>query len=196
MAAQQTGFFHHGGRRIAYASVGDGPPLVLPAWWVSNIAEDWKRDSFRRFVESLGRTRRVIRYDRLGCGLSHRQRPSETMSIDYEADLLGALIDELELDRVSLFGSSCGGPTSIVYATRNPERVDRVVLYGSYANGADLGSPTLSRATVELVRTHWGLGSQVLADIFVPSADLEDRATFAAFQRRSADAAMAADLMH
>src|SRR5262249_59298822 len=33
MAAQQTGFFHHRGRRIAYASVGEGPPLVLPAWW-------------------------------------------------------------------------------------------------------------------------------------------------------------------
>lgn len=38
--AQQTGFFRHEGRRVAYAVVGDGPPLVLPAWWVSNIAED------------------------------------------------------------------------------------------------------------------------------------------------------------
>src|SRR5580765_6043048 len=99
MAAQQTGFFHHGGRRIAYASVGEGPPLVLPAWWVSNVAEDWKGDNFRRFVEALGRTRHVIRYDRLGCGLSQRERPPATMSIDYEADLLGALVDELGLDR-------------------------------------------------------------------------------------------------
>src|SRR5262249_55729922 len=126
MLAQQTGFFNHDGRRIAYASVGEGPPLVLPAWWVSNIAEDWKRDAFRRFVEALGGARRVIRYDRLGCGLSQRERPPGTMSIDYEAEVLGALVDELELDRVSLFGSSCGGPTAIVYAARNPERVDRL----------------------------------------------------------------------
>jgi len=195
MAAQQTGFFHHGGRRIAYASVGEGPPLVLPAWWVSNLAEDWKRDNFRHFVETLGRTRRVIRYDRLGCGLSQRERPPETMSIDYEADLLGALLDELELDRVSVFGSSCGGPTAIAYAARNPERVDRLVLYGTYANGAALGSSDVRRATVDLVRTHWGLGSRMLADVFVPSADTDDRDTFAAFQRSSAEAAMAAAFM-
>jgi pimeloyl-ACP methyl ester carboxylesterase len=195
VASQRTGFFHHRGRRIAYASVGEGAPLVLPGWWVSNIAEDWKRDNFRRFVEALGRTPRVIRYDRLGCGLSQRERPPETMSIDHEADLLGALIDELGLDRISLFGSSCGGPTAIAYASRNPERVDRLVLYGSYANGADLGSPDLRRATVDLVRTHWGLGSRMLADIFVPSADMQDRDAFAAFQRQSADAATAADLM-
>jgi len=195
MAAQQTSFFHHDGRRIAYASVGDGPPLVLPGWWVSNIAEDWKRDNFRRFIESLGRARRVIRYDRLGCGISDRERPPETMSIDYEADLLGALLDELELDRVPLFGSSCGGPTAIVYAARHPERVERIVLYGTYANGADLGSTDMRRATVELVRTHWGLGSRVLADMFVPSADAQDRDTFAGFQRHGADAATAAALM-
>ena len=195
MSAQQTGFFHHAGRRIAYASVGEGPPLVLPAWWVSHIVEDWKRDSFRHFVEALGRARRVIRYDRLGCGLSQRERPPETMSVDYEADLLGALVDELALDRFSLFGSSCGGPTAIAYATRNPERVDRLVLYGTYANGADLGSAGVRRATVELVRTHWGLGSQMLADIFVPSAGMKDRDAFAAFQRHAADAATAADLM-
>jgi pimeloyl-ACP methyl ester carboxylesterase/DNA-binding CsgD family transcriptional regulator len=195
MAAQQTGFFQHGGRRIAYASVGEGPPLVLPAWWVSHLAEDWKHENFRRFVEALGRTRRVIRYDRLGCGLSQRERPPETMSIDYEADLLGALVDELELGRVSVFGSSCGGPTAVAYAARNPERVDRLVLYGSYANGADLGSSDLRRATVELVRTHWGLGSRMLADLFVPSADAGDRDAFAAFQRHSADTAMAAALM-
>ena len=195
MAAQRTGFFRHNGRRIAYASVGVGPPLVLPAWWVSNIAEDWKRNNFRRFVETLGSNRRVIRYDRLGCGLSERERPPETMSVDYEAELLGALLDELELDRVSLFGSSAGGPTAISYAAQHPERVDRLVLYGTYVNGADLGSTDLRRATVELVQAHWGLGSRMLADVFVPSADKEDRDDFAVFQRHAADAATAAHLM-
>jgi pimeloyl-ACP methyl ester carboxylesterase/DNA-binding CsgD family transcriptional regulator len=195
MTSQETGFFNHDGFRIAYASSGDGPPLVLPAWWVSNIAEDWKRDSFRAFIGALGRTRRVLRYDRLGCGLSQRERPVETMSVEYEADLLGALLDTLALDRVTLFGSSCGGPTAVTYAARHPERVDGLVLYGTYANGADLGSPAMRRATVELVRTHWGLGSRMLADMFVPSATAEDRDAFAAFQRHSADAAVAGSLM-
>jgi pimeloyl-ACP methyl ester carboxylesterase/DNA-binding CsgD family transcriptional regulator len=195
MAAQETGFFHHDGRRIAYACVGEGPPLVFPAWWVSNIVEDWKRENFRRFVEALGATRRVIRYDRLGCGLSERERAPETMSIDYETDVLGALVDELELDRISLFGSSCGGPIAIAYTARHPERVDRLVLYGTYANGSDLGPADARRAIVELVGTHWGLGSRMLADVFVPSAGNDDRDAFAAFQRHSTSSTMAAALM-
>ncbi|MHB8643305.1 MAG: alpha/beta fold hydrolase [Gaiellaceae bacterium] len=195
MDTQQTGFFRFGGHRIAFASVGEGPPLVLPAWWVSNVVDDWQRERFRRFVAALAQGRRVIRYDRLGCGMSDRDRSPDTLSIDYEADTLAALIDHLELDRVQLFGSSCGGPTAVAYAVRHPDRVDRVVLYGTYANGADLGSDNTRRATVDLVRTHWGIGSRLLADIFAPSADANERDDFAVFQRKSADANMAAELM-
>jgi hypothetical protein len=41
MCSQRTAFFRLDGRRIAHATVGTGPPLVLAAWWVSNIVEDW-----------------------------------------------------------------------------------------------------------------------------------------------------------
>lgn len=195
MGAQQTGFFRFDGHRIAYATAGAGPPIVLPAWWVSNVAEDWKRDNFRRFVEGLAAERTVIRYDRLGCGMSDRERPPDTLSIPYEADLLSALVNHLELDRFSFFGSSCGGPTAVAYAVRNPERVERIVLYGTYANGADLGPRDMRNATVDLVRAHWGLGSRMLADMFVPNANSDERDQFAVFQRLSADATMAGDFM-
>ena len=72
--AQRTGFVELDGRRIAYAMVGDGPPLVLPAWWVSNLVEDWSSTAFRGFVEALAKRYRVLRYDRLGTGLSDRDR--------------------------------------------------------------------------------------------------------------------------
>jgi hypothetical protein len=39
---QTTGFVRlPGGLRIAFAVVGSGPAVVLPAWWVSNVVEDW-----------------------------------------------------------------------------------------------------------------------------------------------------------
>src|SRR4051812_21513067 len=102
MVEQRTGFFRVDAHRIAYATVGEGPPLVLPAWWVSNIVEDWKDTRFRPFVEALAAGRQVIRYDRLGCGMSDRVRPPETLSLDFEVATLAALLDHLGVERVPL----------------------------------------------------------------------------------------------
>jgi pimeloyl-ACP methyl ester carboxylesterase/DNA-binding CsgD family transcriptional regulator len=195
VARQQTGFVRVHGHRIAFATVGDGPPLVFPAWWVSNVVEDWKDERFRRFLDAFASTRRVIRYDRLGCGMSDRERPRDTLTLEFEVATLETLLAHLELERVSLVGGSSGGPTSVVYAVRHPERVDRVVLYGSFAHGAAVARPAVKQATLDLVRSHWGLGSRLLADVFVPSGDRGERDAFASFQRRSATAEAAADLL-
>jgi pimeloyl-ACP methyl ester carboxylesterase/DNA-binding CsgD family transcriptional regulator len=192
---QQTGFFRFDGHRIAFATVGEGAPIVLPAWWVSNVVEDWKISAYRSFMESLAAGKQVIRYDRLGCGMSDRERPRETMTLDYELAMLDAVIDHLDPGRFSLVGGSFAGCTAAVYAARHEERVDRIVLYGSFANGAELARPVARDAMNELVRKHWGLGSRMLADTFVPSGTGEERASFASFQRNSASAEMAADLL-
>ena len=42
---QTTGFARlPDGKRVAFAVVGNGPAVVLPAWWVSNLVEDWHFD--------------------------------------------------------------------------------------------------------------------------------------------------------
>jgi len=195
MGGQRTAFFRLDGYRIAFATVGTGPALVLPAWWVSNIIEDWKDERIRTFIEALATGKQVVRYDRLGCGMSDRTRPEETLSLDFEVATLGALLDHLGLARVSLYGGSFGGCTAVAYAVRNPERVDRLVLYGSFANGDHLAAPEMRQATLELVRSHWGLGSRLLTELFVPSGDADERESFARFQRESATADIAADLI-
>jgi DNA-binding CsgD family transcriptional regulator len=45
------------------------------------------------------------------------------------------------------------------------------------------------------VRRHWGLGSRLLAEAFVPSGNAEERASFAVFQRSASTAESAADLL-
>jgi pimeloyl-ACP methyl ester carboxylesterase/DNA-binding CsgD family transcriptional regulator len=195
VAEQRTGFLRVDGHRIAYATVGSGPHLVVPAWWVSNIVEDWKDSRFRRFVEALAAGQQVIRYDRLGCGMSDRDRPRETLSLEFEVATLTALLDHLGLERVSLFGGSTGGCTGLAFAVRNPGRVDRLVLYGSFANGANVASPNVRRTMSELVRSHWGLGSRMLAEVFVPTGGADERESFATFQRKSATAETAAALL-
>jgi pimeloyl-ACP methyl ester carboxylesterase/DNA-binding CsgD family transcriptional regulator len=192
---QRTGFLEHDGCRVAFATVGEGPPLVLPAFWISHVGEDWGYPAFRRFVESLAQGRSVVRYDRSGTGLSDRDRRPATLTLEYEVEVLAALVDTLGFDRTALFGSSAGGPIGVAYAARSPERVERLVLYGTFAAGTSIGTPETQAAMVELVRSSWGLGSRVLADIFGPSASASERRELAAIQRTAATAATAARLI-
>jgi len=192
---QQTGFVEFEGKQVAYAAVGDGPLLVMPSWWVSHVVEDWRDTGFREFIEALAGSHRVVRYDRLGTGLSDRDRPAGTLTLDHEVALLETVVDEFAPDSLSLFGISCGAPTSAVYSVRHPELVDRVVIYGGYANGRALGRPEALTAMTELVRSSWGLGSRMIVDIFTPSAPAGRRRIMAAYQRAAAAPETAADLL-
>jgi pimeloyl-ACP methyl ester carboxylesterase len=49
---------------------------------------------------------------------------------------LEAVVDALKLKRFALYGISAGGPATIAYAARHPERVTRVILYDTYAVGS------------------------------------------------------------
>jgi pimeloyl-ACP methyl ester carboxylesterase/DNA-binding CsgD family transcriptional regulator len=192
----QTGFFRFDDHRIAYATVGEGQVLFLPAWWVSHITEDWRGDAYRGFVEALAQRYTVVRYDRPGTGLSDRDRPADTLNLEYEVALLAALVDHLsEEDAVRMLGISCGANSAVAYSVHNPGRVDRLVLYGSYATGRELGSPGSRDALVGLVRSAWGLGSRALVDVFAPSMSTSDRESFGAFQRSAATADAAGDLL-
>jgi pimeloyl-ACP methyl ester carboxylesterase/DNA-binding CsgD family transcriptional regulator len=195
----QVGFFRFDGHRVAYATVGDGPLLVLPAWWVSHVTEDWQGEAhgeaFRHLVQPLAARYRVVRYDRLGTGLSDRERPEATLTLEYEVALLEALLGEVADGPLTLFGVSYGACVSAAYAARNPARVDRLVLYGGYASGEELAPPAARDALVGLVRSPSGLGSRALSDIFAPNIGPAERDAFGAYQRLASSSGTAADLL-
>lgn len=173
------------GASIAWSAVGQGPPLVIGGWWSSHLDLDWRSTKFRHFVSALAEHRTVIRYDRPGAGVSDRGvMPARTL--EEELATLEALIDEAAPGAISLFGASSGGGVASLYAARHPERVERLVLYGTYARGVDLAPPAARKTMLAIVDQHWGLGSRVLADLFLPDATADERAEFAEFQRRSA----------
>src|ERR671918_287083 len=70
---QDIRFCELDGKRIAYASVGEGPLLLFGGRWVTHLEEEWDDPQARRFYEELARTHRVVRFDRLGTGLSERE---------------------------------------------------------------------------------------------------------------------------
>ena len=62
------------GTRIAYATVGTGPPLVRAAHWITHLDYDWQSPVWRHWLVGLARQRQFIRYDERGCGLSDARR--------------------------------------------------------------------------------------------------------------------------
>ena len=170
--------------RMAYASVGDGPVLLLPAPWISHVELEWQFPELRSFVRALARDHRVVRYDRLGTGLSDRD--VGPFGLDTEVDALEALVAELGAPEVSLLGISWGGCGAIAFAARHPGTVRRVALFGAYACGGDIAPAPLRAALTATVRAHWGAGSRALADVWLPNATPSARRRFAQLQRASA----------
>jgi pimeloyl-ACP methyl ester carboxylesterase/DNA-binding CsgD family transcriptional regulator len=188
---QSIRFASVGGRRLAWAAVGDGPPLLMGGWWMSHLELDWAQPRFQAFVGALAEHRRVVRYDRPGTGLAaDGDRPSTELADEVRA--LAAVADEIGTGPVAMFAGSAGGPVVAAYAAENPTRVDRAVFYGSYARGSGIADAASREAMVNLVRSHWGLGSRVLSDVFMPTATGAEREAFVRFQREAGDAENAA----
>ena len=188
-------FLRFSGRRVAYAVTGDGPLLVAPAWWVSHLELDWGDQTFRGWWESVGEGYTVVRYDRLGVGMSDRDVCVEDLTLDTEVALLRAVLEELALEKVVLVGGSSGGCAAIAFAARFPERVSRLLLYGAYADGSSISSPEVREAIVATVRSHWGLGSRLLADMFLGEANSVEQERLARYQRAAASPQTAAALL-
>lgn len=191
MEEQAIRFTTAGGRRIAWASSGSGPPLVLSGWWMANLELNWREPRFRAFVEAQGRHRTVIRYDPPGTGLS-ADGAARVADLEEEAAALGAVVAAAGGGPVDLFAGSSGAPVGIAYAADHPDQVGRLVLYGGYASGSEIADARSRRAIVDLVREHWGLGSRALADVFMPGASPPERERFVEFQRQASSAGQAA----
>jgi pimeloyl-ACP methyl ester carboxylesterase len=188
-------FVPFAGRRIAYAATGEGPPLVAPAWWISHLELDWADPAFRGFWESVAERHTLVRYDRLGVGMTDREVRDDDLTLETDVAVLHAVLDELALEKVTLFGGSSGGCAAIAFAARFPERVDRLLLCGAYADGSAITAPEVGASIAGTVRSHWGLGSRVLADIFLGDSDSAEQERLARYQRAAANPETAASLL-
>jgi pimeloyl-ACP methyl ester carboxylesterase/DNA-binding CsgD family transcriptional regulator len=165
----------------------------VPAAWISHLELLWQDPAYRAFFTPLTAVRTVVQYDRPGCGLSEPW--PQPQDLDTDVAVLRAVADHLGVDRFDLLGISLGAPVSVAFAARFPERVGRLVLYGGYADGREIASPAVRAAMLDLIRAHWGLGSEVLADIFLPEGTAGTKAVFARLQREAASAESAVEVL-
>lgn len=163
--------------RIAYARHGSGPPLVIATCWLSHLQHDWQSPVWRHFLEDLGRIATVVRYDERGHGLSDWD--VDDFGLEARIADLEAVVDHAGLDRFALMAMSQGGPPSIAYAARHPERVSRLLFYGSYAAFRDPTPEDLELdATFEqLIKVGWARPDsafrRVFTSLMIPGATEE-----------------------
>ena len=182
------------GRRIGYMTWGNGPVLVVPPGWASHLELQWQYLGMEPFYARLAESFRLICYDRRGSGLSERTRDDFTLEAEV-ADLETVIDEAAPGDTLSLFGISQAGPICIAYAAAHPERVTRLVLFGTYHIGQLVAREEIRTSLVGLVHASWGLGSHALASLFVPGNDPAFRENLARFQREAATREMAAALL-
>lgn len=178
---------------VAYSTVGSGPPLIVPPPWVSHLELAWAIPPERRFWEAIATHRTVVRYDKPGTGMS--SGPVAVPSLEGEMTLIGAITEALGVTRFDVLGTSMAAAVSAAWAAEHPETVDRLVLYGGWARGADIASAAVRDHVIGLVDAHWGLGSEVMADIFTPDADSAIRRAVVTYQRESAAADIAVAIL-
>ncbi len=168
------------GVRIAYATVGEGPPLVKAANWLSHLEFDLDSPVWRHWIESLSHNRMLIRYDQGGCGLSDRHVTD--FSFEGWVEELEAITDAVGLEKFPLLGISQGGSVAIAYAHRHPERVSRLILYGAYGRGKmkrglSAGEIEEAETLIKLVRLGWGRENpafrQLFTTLFLPKGSRE-----------------------
>jgi len=144
------------GVRLAYATVGKGPPLVKVSNWMSHLEYDWRSPVWRPFLDGLAARRTVIRYDERGCGLSDWNAPDLSLE-SWVADL-EAVADDAGLERFALLAMAQGGPVAIEYASRHPGRLTRLAFYGSYSRVLAAASEEeleLDAAFQALIKVGW-----------------------------------------
>ena len=181
------------GSRIAYSTVGQGPALVVPPPWISHQELGWQDPGGRRFGERLAHDHTLVQYDRPGTGLSDRTRTE--FSLDSELRDLETVTDHLKLKRLALFAWSFGGPVAIAYAAKYPRRVSHLILYATFARGEAITTEEFKVSLISLVRAHWGVGSKVLTDLFIPGADAAASEFWAKYQRECATPEIAARIL-
>jgi pimeloyl-ACP methyl ester carboxylesterase len=180
------------GVNIAYAAVGNGPPLVKAASFLTHLEFENESPVWRHWFSELSKGYSYIRYDERGNGLSDW----DVEDISFEAFVkdLEIVVDELGLNRFPLLGISQGCAVSVAYAVRHPGRVSCLILCGGYAvgwlNHPDEDWRKRRSAMLDLIPVGWGEDNpafrQVYTSLFVPEGTREQHDWFNELQKISA----------
>jgi DNA-binding winged helix-turn-helix (wHTH) protein/pimeloyl-ACP methyl ester carboxylesterase len=154
------------GVRIAYSTMGHGPPIVIPPELVTHLEADLVEGPLADVYEALARRHTLVRFDMRGTGLSDRNVPllsEQLFVLDLEA-----VVDELGLQRFPLYGLCGGGPLALRYYAKHPNRVSQLVFYGTSLEPDTSDRKRQNDIALSVMRASWEIGSKMRVERLMP----------------------------
>jgi pimeloyl-ACP methyl ester carboxylesterase/class 3 adenylate cyclase len=116
---------------IAYQVLGEGPVDILyVCGYLSPLEHIWDLPDAAAFNDELASFSRLIVFDKRGSGLSDRGYPP---TLEDTLDDILAVMRAAGSKHAVLFGTTDGGPYSVLFAATHPARVSGLILYGTCA---------------------------------------------------------------
>jgi pimeloyl-ACP methyl ester carboxylesterase/DNA-binding CsgD family transcriptional regulator len=168
------------GTRIAYATCGEGPPLVWATSWMHHLKLDWESPVWQPWLSLLSRRHTLVRYDWRGCGLSDQD--GIEFSFEKHLEDLEAVVGALSLKNFVLMGHEGCGTMCIAYAVRHPDLVSHLVLCGCPTCGRLVRSTTSKQVEeaetrIRVIELGWAEENpafgQFLTALHMPDASTE-----------------------
>jgi class 3 adenylate cyclase/pimeloyl-ACP methyl ester carboxylesterase len=182
------------GTNIAWASVGEGPPVFKAPNYLNHIEYEWTSPFWGPFLAEFARKNRLIRFDQRGNGLSDWE--VETISAEAMNEDMESVVAAAGLERFALFGISQGAGFSVQYAARHPDKVSCLILFNGFMRGRlkrdNIEDETFYSTSRLMMREGWGSTNPIYRNFFtssfLPDATQEIKDSFDELQRMSCNA--------
>ena len=177
----ETRFARLGRDRIAYQTLGEGPPVLVNAPGSFSHADVVLEDPAAvLYYRRLAAFAKVVHFDRRGTGGSDPTPPSDARPPwERYAEELTAVLDAADVEQAAILAMFDVGPLAIWFAATNPHRVAALILANTSARhlaAADypIGiPPQVAEALRAAMEEFWG--TEELVRLLVPSRADDER---------------------
>ncbi len=179
------------GVSIAYATIGQGPPLVA----CPRSFDQFSRQvaPWHALMERIGEGRLLVQYDGRGTGLSERN--VKDFSLEARLRDLEAVVRAARIKRFTLYATTQFGPVAIAYAAHHQRQVSQLILYGTFSSGADVMPSERLNPLIELCRSNWELATQVFSDMSLREQQPDVALQLSEFLKASCSGEVAAEIL-
>lgn len=151
----------HKNRKVHYTVSGSGPAVVLLHGFLEDLS------MWDELESELSRKNRVIRIDLLGHGQTENQ--GEVHSMEDQASMVNAVLEELKIDRYSVIGHSMGGYISLALAELYPKNLTGLCLMNSTSlPDSDEKKRNRDRAVEAVKNNHGSFVRIAIPGLFAP----------------------------
>lgn len=182
------------GVHVAYAVLGEGPPLVFCPPMIWCIEWGFEDAACARFLGRLAEFSRLILFDKRGTG--HSDPMVNAPTLEERAEDMTAVMDAAMADRATIFGCSEGGSMALLFAATHPERTKGLITWSTFVRAAGhpeddvpfIAVPELIEVWARMTEENWGSGADVMGG---PIAGSPESRSLSRRQQLTASPAMA-----